>query len=230
MNNEEKFQIVPCYLVTDLSEATGGICYDRQALGEGPKGVSGEYKRFETLKTTDHVAIVKEGNALYQRARNAVRRRASHTPLGYICNEAELTHIRLDFADLGKDAIDYNRRSIALGSSHRVRCAIVALKIEIDNAAAAIEIHRTIETVLDEIIDLLVARDAKKLAGLLDTKAKNLHLLVIGLLRVTMIDALDAARAARSAIRKAGDAAASLDLSETIAAIHVAKDCLVMIE
>jgi len=222
------FKVQPSYIVIDTSAATGGVTYHRETLNEREINAGdGIEREFQTRKTVDHVALVKEADSLVSKARAVLRKRCAFTPLGWICEANQLAVLRLDLEAVSQEADDYNDRASRSWCARRVRIGFVPVKLEIDNLAAAEEIARTIREVLAELKAKLEAKcSGAQFNSFFQTKCKNLDRLAAGMQKFAITDALACAKAARTELTKAAkdEREPALDLEAIDSAIGMFTD------
>jgi hypothetical protein len=201
----ETFKIQPSYIVIETSAASGGVTYHRETISQcAINGGDGQEREFKTNKRVDHVALVKEADALISKSRAVLRKRCAATPLGWVCEEAQLTMVRLDMEEIAGEAEAFNQRAAGSWCARRVRIGYVPVKLEIDNLAAADEIARTIREVLAELRDKLAAHcTGAQFNSFYQTKCKNLDRLAAGMQRFAITDALACAKVARTELTNA---------------------------
>ncbi len=217
MTGQGQYTINPgTYLVIDKSSATGGVRYDRtpaEDTGAYVNSGDGEEKQFTTIKRVDHSALVNESDQYVQSARYILRCNAVNTELGWIVSAKALKRINEGWKDargkthtgvnhLQEQARDFNHRAACSRSERRVSISIVSIKLEVNNAEAAMHIAATVRGVCEDLARELRAGNVDKL-GPVFLRSKNLEQLGTGPMRATIEFAIECAREARAELRKA---------------------------
>ena len=209
---KRKFRIKPGqYLIQDLSSATGGITYKRNKAARRARG-AGYSQKIETRKHVDHEQLIILTDELVQQARYILRCNAANTPLGWVADSAGLKCIQEGFVtargedypgfvELTERAAALNRRSARLHSERVVRIACVPIRLEVDNAAAAAEVARTVREVCQDLLTVCRAGTVSHLEKIL-LRTKNLERLATGMQRDSVIFAVECAKGAGSQLRK----------------------------
>jgi hypothetical protein len=204
MTTTDTMTIRPSYVILDANKASGGVSYDREALTERSiNGGEGSEKEYRAVKRVDHKTLCKEADALVSKARYMLRRYCASTSIGWVCEAGMLPTLRAEIAAVRTEADDFNGRSRLSRCARRVTIAIVPVRLELDNEAAAAEINRSIVETLQDLRDKIAEGDATKLRTLMVTRGKNLDRLAPGMLRAAIQDALACAETARKELRKA---------------------------
>lgn len=185
------------FLVPEFS-ATGGVSYrrtNRRTIEAGARLV----EDFETRKEVDDQALVTESKSIINRAYAVLEKHTVHTPVGYLATpEAELA-VREALIALQSEAEDFNVRSVAAHSERRVRVAVYAVSLVLNDEAAA---QRLRETVLERLQGLRDALERADRAGFdkVWEKSARLDMLSTGFLADAVRAALDSAKKSRSEI------------------------------
>jgi hypothetical protein len=203
MTQGRTIQLRPGFVLRDLSSAKGGITYHREHGHETPINAGEGYRQeINSVKKVDHEAIVKEGQALANQSRGVIRRYATDTEAGWYVSRADMVHVREQMDDLQPLADAFNAKARAAYSDCRVRVGCIAFPLEIDNYAAAKEIARTVREVCEDLIQVLKAADFKNMTSVFG-RCRHLEQLGTGMQRDSIVFAIDEAKAARKALKKA---------------------------
>lgn len=193
-------------LIIDTTSARGGVTYHRSTTNERAIGTAVETDLLSTRRV-DNVDLVKESDQIVSAARVALRRRCAITPLGLICEKKTLDALDSEIEEIKIQGEEFNARSRQLGSARRIRVGFVPIEIEIDNVVAAREITRAIRETLEELRNIITSGcERVRFNNFLQTRCKNLHA-IGGIQQFAILDAIEAAKAARSEVTKAKKAA-----------------------
>lgn len=206
------FQIRPGQLlIIDASRVSGGITHKREKSGQTPIG-DGHTEEIHTVKVVDHDQIIRESNRLVVAARYVIRALAVQTPIGFVADEGTWRLIQYGYTgrsgpqpglvSLQLSAEALNREARAVGSARRTDIGAVALRLEIDNEAAAREIASTLRTRLAALHTACQSGDLTEIGAEIRA-AKNLPSLVVGVFSDSIEYAIDCARDLRKEIRRA---------------------------
>lgn len=186
-----------CFLVPEFS-ATGGVSYRRTNRREIESGTR-LVEDFETRKEVDDVALVTESKSIINRAYATLEKHTVRTAVGYwAAPEAELA-VREALQALESEAVDFNVRAKAAHSERRVRVAVYAVGLIMDDAAAAQRLRETIVERLTGLQSALAHADRSAFDKVWE-HASRLDALATGIQADAIRMALDSAKRSRSEI------------------------------
>lgn len=233
------------FVILDGCHASGGVHYDRDQISERETIDGGMEKEYKTTKRVDHVELCKRADAIVSSARYAIKKRATHTALGWVADREAVKAIRDEIAGVKREAALFNDHARANRCARRVTISVVAHEIRPDEGDVY-EWSRQIAATVREALAWVFAesqavvanwdayaneKEARKaidrIGVALRTKCKNLPQLATGMQRFALIDALDDAAKAVKAMRaalKESKGAPTIDLDSVESAIGLYVD------
>lgn len=191
----QKFSIRPgMYLVASTGRATGGVSIVRHEVKERNVG-AGREKTYHGTRFVDHANLCAEADKLASKGRALVRKHAVSTDIGWIAHLDGVKALLTEFETLRLDVRSFNHRARLGGSARRVTVGAVPVEINVDNEAAAVEIARSIQETLSELLEKISEGDVQKARTFITTRAKNLPALAMGMQKFALQDALACAKA-----------------------------------
>lgn len=207
--------IAPGHVVINISGASGGVSYTREA-------VSSKTKRhaiattFVNVMYVDHAALVDEINAAVKRVDGTIlRNRCVKTSFGHFVTAHGVAALQHEVAALRTHVEALNQAAAAVKSAHRGRVGVVVAQLDVAHPDVVAEVSRTIVEVLtgfraalaagdvDDVVDprtgKVTARTAMKPLAI---RAKNLGDVVVGESADVLVTALDRVRTARAEVRE----------------------------
>jgi len=207
--------VAPGYVVINISGASGGVSYTREA-------VSSKVKRhavattFVNVMYVDHAALVDEINAAVKRVDGTIlRNRCVKMSFGHFVTAQGVAALQHEVAVLRTHVEALNQAAAAVKSAHRGRVGVVVAQLDVTHPDVVAEVSRTVVEVLtgfraalaagdvDDVIDprtgVVTARTAMKPLAI---RAKNLGGVVESESAAVLRTALDRARTARAEVRE----------------------------
>jgi len=216
METTQTYQLKPGYLVIPNISAAGGVRSDKEEISfnEVNEG-QGIEKTYKINTVIDNVQLKSEANSLANAARYALRSASLETPIGYYCSEDTLTKVKESIEKYSLEANRFNTKAWENNSAVRVTVRLTVVPLSAAGPECAQEMFAAIRDRLGKLVHYLThaaaattpeadrAKARKKSNELLNTEAKNLDQLAAGMLRFSVQDAIEAARASYKELTEA---------------------------
>lgn len=208
------------FVVLDGCHASGGVHYDRTEIETRTDGEAVE-KEYTTVKRVDHVELCKRADALVSAARYAIKKRATHTALGWVADREAVREIRAEIAGVKREADVFNDHARTSCCARRVTIAVVAHEIRAGGGDAIEWVKQIASTIRESLAwvfaesqaivdgwgkfddDKAAKKAIDRISVALRTKCKNLDKLATGMQRFALVDAISDAHKAVKEMRLA---------------------------
>ncbi len=189
------------FLIPEFS-ATGGVSYRRTGRTEDREGER-LIADFSTRKEVDHVDLVSASRTLLNSAYAVLEKHATPTAVGHFVDEEGELAVREEIAKLSAEASEFNLAARKVGSERRVRIAVYAVALVIDDERAAARLAETVRERLTEMREALANCDRKAFDATYE-KSGKLDRLATGIQADAIRMALEGAKSARREIVELG--------------------------
>jgi hypothetical protein len=209
-----RVEVAPGYVVINISGASGGVTYTRQAVNTKTKRHA-KSTTFMNVMHVDHEALVSEINAVVKKVDDTVlRSRCVKTSFGHFVAERDVGGLRADVAELRARVDALNIAAAGAKSKHRGRVGVVIAQLDVRHPDVVGEVSRTIIEILTGLRDALAAGDIDDVTDKtgkvvhrnamkpLLIRAKNIESMVTGTSATVLHAALDRVRTARAEVRE----------------------------
>lgn len=196
-----KINLKSGWVFMDASTANGGVHHKRTEIDQHREG-DGLVKVWQTEKVVDHEEMVKRVDALPKRVDYILRKHCSRVGRFYFADEAQFEKVMGDIAELKQQAALVNREASQAGCARRAHISLIPAEINLAHEAAAREVAHTIQTTLQDLLDVIQAGDIGRPFERVMLRAKNLDKLAVGICAESIKFAIEEAKDAKKAIRE----------------------------